>query len=323
MFGAWIRAVASAFLLLMVPVASHADEYPARLVKLVVPSLAGSTTDFMARLLANELSQKWGRAVVVENIAGGATNIGSDNVYRAAPDGYTLMVSPPAPVTYQHLLFRNLSYEPAKFVPIVTLVRIPTGLDVRNDFPAKTVAEFIAYAKANPGKVTYASQGAGTTAHLTAIHFEMATGIKMVHVPYRGLQPALNDVVAGHVDALFDLLSTSVPLYRAGKLRILGVANAERSSAVPEVPTIGEAGVPGFHSTAWFALVGPPGLPSSLVEKLNRDVVDIMRKPEIGEKLKALRLEAFPGSPGDAAKFFLQETELWGKVIRESHVTLQ
>jgi tripartite-type tricarboxylate transporter receptor subunit TctC len=303
--------------------AGAAQDYPNRLVKFIVPSLAGSTTDFMARLIGDQLSQKWGKPVVVENIAGGATNIGADAVFRAAPDGYTLMVTPPAPVTYQHLLFPNLPYEPAKFVPITMLVKIPTALDVRNDFPAKTVAEFIAYAKANPGKITYASQGAGTTAHLTAIQFEMMVGVKMVHVPYRGLQPALNDVVAGHVDALFDLLSTSIPLYRAGKFRMLGVANSERSSAVPEVPTIGEAGVPGFRSTAWFAVVGPPALPAVLVDKINRDVREIMQRPDIDEKLKVLRLESVTGSPAHAAKFFAEETELWGEVIKEGRVTPQ
>jgi tripartite-type tricarboxylate transporter receptor subunit TctC len=151
----------------------------------------------------------------------------------------------------------------------------------------------------------------------------MRTGVKMVHVPYRGLQPALNDVVGGHVDALFDLLSTSVPLYRAGKLRMLGVANSERSSAVPEVPTIGEAGVPGFRSTAWFALVGPPGLPSTLVDKINGDVREIMQRADIVEKIKALRLEPISGSPEDAAKFFKDETELWGNVIREGNLTPQ
>src|SRR5499427_8115037 len=190
--------------------AAHAQEpYPSRTVKIVIPSAPGSTTDTLARLVADQLSQKWGKATIVENIPGGAMNIGASAVARAAPDGYTLMVAPPSPLSFNHLLYRDPGYEPGKFVPITMLAKIPNVLVVRKDLPASTLRELIDYAKANPGKLSYASQGVGSTAHLSAAQLEVRAGIKMVHVPYRGAQPALTDVVAGHVDMFFDTLATS------------------------------------------------------------------------------------------------------------------
>jgi tripartite-type tricarboxylate transporter receptor subunit TctC len=299
------------------------EPYPSRVVKIVVPSLPGSTTDILTRLVADQLNQKWGKAVVVENISGGGMNVGAERVYRSPPDGYTLMVCPPAPVTIQHMLYRDLAYEPTKFVPVAMLAKIANVLTVRKDLPANTMQELIAYAKKNPGKLTFASQGAGSTAHLSAAELEMLGGISMVHVPYRGAQPALNDVLAGHVDMFFDTLTTSVPLYRDGKVKILGVASAERVKAVPELPTIAESGLPGFRSITWFALVAPPETPVAIADKINRDVAEILQKPEIDEKLRNLRLDPMPGARADAAKFFADETALWGKVITENHVTLQ
>lgn len=305
------------------PSAWAEDVYPTRTVRIVVPSLPGSTTDILARLTADQLSQKWGKPVVVENISGGGMNVGAEHVARAAPDAYTLMVCPPAPVTFQHLLYRDLAYDPAKFVTIATLAKIPNVLVVRQSFPANTIQELIAHAKANPGKLTYASQGAGSTAHLSANELEMLAGIKMLHVPYRGAQPALNDVLAGHVDMFFDTLTTSVPLYRDGKLKFMGVASAERASAVPEVPTLAESGLPGFRSITWFALVAPPGTPVALADKINRDVAEFLQKPEIGEKLRNLRLDPMGGSRAEAASFLADETQLWSRVIKENNVALQ
>ena len=190
------------------------EPFPARTVKIVVPAAPGSTTDTLARIVADQLSQKWGKAAIVENVPGGAMNIGAGNVARATPDGYTLLVAPPSPLSFNHMLFRDLGYEPTKFVPITMLAKIPNVLVVRKDLPATTLKELIDYGKANPGKLSYASQGVGSTAHLSAAQLEVQAGIKMVHVPYRGAQPALTDVVAGHVDMFFDTLATSVPLYR-------------------------------------------------------------------------------------------------------------
>src|ERR671934_2231733 len=273
------------------------EPYPSRTVKIVIPSQPGSTTDTLARIVADQLSQKWGKAAIVENIPGGAMNIGALSVARAAPDGYTLMVAPPSPLSFNHLLYRDPGYEPAKFVPITMLAKIPNVLVVRKDLPAATLKELIDYGKANPNKLTYASQGVGSTAHLSAAQLEVQAGIKMVHVPYRGAQPALTDVVAGHVDMFFDTLATSVPLYRDKKLKLLGVADLKRADAVPEVPTISEAGVADFKSITWFGLAAPPATPAALAEKINRDVIEILKSKDVGDRLHKMSLEAGATAP--------------------------
>jgi tripartite-type tricarboxylate transporter receptor subunit TctC len=310
-----------AFLIGIAAVAAQ-DAFPARAVKLVVPAAPGSTTDTLARLTGDQLHQKWGRPVIVENISGGAMNVGAAAVARATPDGYTLLVAPPAPIALNHLLYRDLAYDPRQFVPIALLAKVSNVLVVRKEL-AKSMQELIAQAKASPGKLTYASQGAGSTAHLSASQLEMLAGIKLVHVPYRGAQPALNDVIAGHVDMFFDTLTTSVPLHRAEKLKILAVASPDRSSALPEVPTIAESGLPGFRSITWFALVAPPATPRPVSEKINRDVDEILKRPEITAKLRELMLEPGGGTPAAAAKFFAEEADLWGKVIKETNLTPQ
>jgi tripartite-type tricarboxylate transporter receptor subunit TctC len=309
---------------LAAPALARAQEpYPTHVVKLVLPVLPGSTTDILARLVANELSQKWGKPVIVENMAGAAMNLGSEYVARAAPDGYTLLLCPPAPLAINQLLYHDLNYDPAKLVPIVLLTKIANVLDVRPNFPASNVQALIAYGKANPGKLTFASQGIGSTAQLSGAELEVLGGIKMVHVPYHGAQPALTDVMAGNVDMFFDTLATSVPLYRSGKVRILGVASTERDHAIPNVPTVAEQGLPGFRSITWFAIAGPPGLPTALADKINRDTAEILKKPEIIAKLAAIQLEPMGGTTADAVKFIDDETQLWGRVIKEAHITLQ
>jgi tripartite-type tricarboxylate transporter receptor subunit TctC len=301
--------------------ASAQDAFPSRIVRLVVPAAGGSTTDTLARLLADKLGHAWPQSVIVENISGGAMNVGAEHVARAAPDGYTLMVSPPSPVSINHLLYRELGYDPRQFVAVALLAKVPNALVVRKDLPATSIKELIAYGKANPGKLTYGSQGAGSTAHLSAGELEVLGGIKMVHVPYRGAVPALNDVIAGHIDMFFDTLTTSVPFWRGGKVNILGVADAERAAAVPDIPTIAESGLPGFRSITWFALVAPPGTPAAIVDKINADVTAAFR--DLAGKLQDLRLEPMPGSPADAARFIADETRLWGKVIEEAKITAQ
>jgi tripartite-type tricarboxylate transporter receptor subunit TctC len=303
---------------------SHAQEsYPSRTVKIVIPSAGGSTTDILARLVAEQLSQKWGNPVIVENVSGGGMAIGATQVFRSPPDGYTLFVAPPSPLTFMHLMYRSLVFEPSQFAPISLLARIPNALVVRKDFPANNVKELIEHAKANPDKVSFGSQGVGSTAHLSAVQMELLGGMRMVHVPYRGAIPALNDVIAGHIDMFFDTLATSVPMHHAGKVKIIAVGGAERSPVVPEVPTVAESGMPGFRSITWFAIVAPPGLSPALAAKINRDVVDSLKRPDVGERLQRLTLEPMIGSPADAARFFAEETALWGKVIKEKNVTAE
>ena len=207
-----VRWFLTLFIALLTAVGTRAQEpYPTHVVKIVVPSLPGSTTDILARLVANQLSDMWGKPVIVENMAGAAMAIGAEYVARAAPDGYTLLVCPPSPVSIQHLLYHDLKYDPLKFAPIALLAKIANVLAVRPDLPAANVQQLIVYGKANPDKLTFASQGAGSTAHLSGSELEVLGGIKMVHVPYNGAQPALTDVMAGNVDMFFDTLTTSVP----------------------------------------------------------------------------------------------------------------
>jgi tripartite-type tricarboxylate transporter receptor subunit TctC len=299
------------------------DPYPSRTVRIVVPSAPGSTTDTLARIMADQLARKWGKSVIVENVAGGAMNAGAANVARAAPDGITLMVAPPAPLTFNDLLFRDLGYRPSQFVPITLLAKIPNVLVVRNSFPAASLMELIAYAKANPGRLSYASQGVGSTAHLSASQLEALAGIKMVHVPYRGAQPALTDVMAGNVDLFFDTPTTSGPLYRNNMLKILAVADLKRTSALPEVPTFSEAGLAGFRSITWFALVAPPGTPVALAERINHDTVDVLGSRDVSDRLRDLSLDPGATSRADTARFFADETALWSQVIRQAGIAPQ
>jgi tripartite-type tricarboxylate transporter receptor subunit TctC len=322
-FAAVIGLTAAASLAVWSPPSPAQEPYPARTVKIVVPAVAGSTTDTLARIVADQLSQKWGKPAIVENIPGGAMNIGALTVARATPDGYTLLIAPPSPLSFNHLLYRDPGYEPTKFVPITMLAKISNVLVVRNDLAATTLKELIDYGRANPGKLSYASQGVGSTAHLSAAQLEVRSGIKMVHVPYRGAQPALTDVVAGHVDMFFDTLATSVPLYRDGKVNLLGVADLNRAGIVPEIPTISEAGLPGFKSITWFGLVAPTTTPAALAEKINRDVVEVLHSHEVGDMLRKLSLEPGATAPGETSRFFAEETALWSKVIKEAGIEPQ
>jgi tripartite-type tricarboxylate transporter receptor subunit TctC len=237
-------------------IARGQNVYPSQPVRIIIPFPAGSTTDTLTRIVADQLSRKWSKAVVVENVPG--MNIGAERVARADPDGYTLLSSPPSPLTINKLLYHDLPYDPDKLVPITLLATAPNVLDARKDLPVSSVAELISYAKASPGKLTYASQGVGSTAQLSSTLLEQMAAIKMLHVPYRGALPALNDVIAGHIDMFFDTATTSVPLFRGGQLKILAVGSTKRITALPEIPTMEEASLPGFRSITWFALVAPP-----------------------------------------------------------------
>jgi tripartite-type tricarboxylate transporter receptor subunit TctC len=297
------------------------ETYPSRRVTIVVPSPAGSTTDALARIVAEQLQQKWSQPVIVENNSRGL-NAGAEQVSRTVPDGYTLLVSAPLPLTVAHLLYRDITYQPGQFVPISLLTKSPTVLAVRKDFPAQSVQELVAFAKANPEKVTYASQGPGSTAHLTGAQLEVRAKVKMTHVPYRGAAPAINDLIAGHIDIFFDTPTTAVPLFRSGKTKIIAVGSSERIEALPEIPTVAESGFPGFRSVTWFAMAGPPKMPAEQATRINRDIVEILRRPEMDKRLRALQLDPMIGSTSDAAQFFADETALWGGVIKEANVTI-
>src|ERR1700731_3590373 len=297
--------LAAAGALLAVPASAQTDTaaaYPNRSVRVIVTVPAGGGVDSVTRIFTDKLQRRLGQSFVVENQAGAGGNVGASSVYGAAPDGYTLMSSQPAPLTTNVALYKKLSFDPALLEPVVIMSRLPNVLLVRKDFPAKTAAEFIAYAKANPGKLNYASQGIGTTSHLTAELFMSLTGTKMVHVPYKGTAPALNDIMAGQVDFIFMELSSAVRLHQGGNDRILAVATDKRLDSLPDIPTMMEAGVPNFVSDTWNALSAPPKTPAPIIGKLHQAVNAIVAAPETKMQFDALNLLPAGGSAADMAK---------------------
>jgi tripartite-type tricarboxylate transporter receptor subunit TctC len=301
--------------------AAQAQDYPSRAVKIIVPFPAGGTADVMPRIFTEWLAKKWGQPVVIENRTGAAGNIGAEAVAKAEPDGYTLLSAPPPPLVINHNLYPRLGYDPTEFVPIVIMGRVPNALVVNAKLPFASVADVIAYAKANPGKLTCATQGNGTTSHLTSELFQLMAGVKFQQVPYRGSAPALTDLVAGTVDLMFDNLGVSLALVRGGQLKLLGVATSNRTAALPDVPTIAET-LPGFESAAWFAIVAPPKTPAAIVDKINADVNEAMRERDIRERLAQLSAEPIGGTPQATAAYMREEIERWAKVIKAANVKL-
>jgi tripartite-type tricarboxylate transporter receptor subunit TctC len=320
------KAIALAAVALLAALnASRADDatnYPAQNIKIIVPFPAGGTADTLPRLVADKLRQKWNQTIIIENRSGAGGNIGAEAVASGTPDGYTLLASPPGPIAINQSLYKKLSFKPEELMPITLIGTAPNVLDVRPDFPAKTVKELIDYARANPDKVSFASQGNGTTSHLTAILFEKLTGTKMVHVPYRGTTPALQDIMGNTVDIFFDNLGSSMSLHVGNKLRILGVCGPERAPLLPDVPTVREQGVPDFVSVTWFALMAPKGTPAAIVAKLNAAVTEILKDPDIQAQFAKLGVQPAPMSLADTAKFIDEERVRWGDIINSANVAL-
>jgi tripartite-type tricarboxylate transporter receptor subunit TctC len=297
-----------------------AIDYPNRPVKIVVSVPAGGGVDTVTRIFAGKLEQRLGQPFVIENRGGAGGNIGAQTVYNAEPDGYTLLATQPAPITSNIALYRKLSFDPVALEPVAVMSKFPNVLLVRQEFPAKTVQEFLAHVRANPGKVTFASQGPGTTSHLTAELFSSLTQTKMLHVPYRGTGPALNDLVAGHVDLIFMELSSAVKLHEAAKARILAVATDRRLDILPDIPTMVDIGFPDFVSDTWNAISAPPKTPAAVIAKLNRTINDIIGDAGTKARFRELNIIAAGGSPEDMARLKRQETERWSKVIREAGI---
>jgi tripartite-type tricarboxylate transporter receptor subunit TctC len=297
-----------------------AIDYPNRPVKVIVSVPAGGGVDTVTRIFAAKLEQRLGQPFVIENRGGAGGNIGAAAAYNAEPDGYTLLATQPAPITSNIALYKTLNFDPVALEPVAVMSKFPNVLLVRQEFPAQTLQEFIAYVKANPGKITFASQGPGTTSHLTAELFSKLIGTKLLHVPYRGTGPALNDLVAGHVDLIFMELSAAAKLNEAGKARILGVATDRRLDILPNIPTLAEVGLPDFVSDTWNALSAPPKTPTAIIAKLNRAINDIINDSETKARLRELNIIAAGGSPEDMARLKRQETERWTKVIRDAGI---
>ncbi len=289
--------------------------FPAKPVKFIVPFPGGGINDVLAR--------KWGQPVVVENKTGAGGNIGADFAAQAEPDGHTLFVTPPGPLAINQSLYRQLSYRPEDFVLVTVLAAVTNLIIVRPEIEVNSVAELIALAKQNPGKITYGSQGNGSTPHLTGSMFMTMTGIRMIHVPYRGENLVINDMLGGHVDVFFGNIAPALPHYRDGKLKVLAVADVKRAAPIPDVPTAAEAGLPGFVSTSWFAVAGPPKLPPELAERLAADFVEVLSMPDVQTKLRLVGAEPVGTRPGETATFVKAETARWREVIARNNIRVE
>ena len=296
---------------------ARALDYPTRPVHVIVGYPAGGTTDILARLVGQYLSERLGQQFIIDNRSGAGNNIGTEAVVNAAPDGYTLLLVNPANAI-NATLYEKLPFNFVRdIVPVAGIIRVPNVMEVNPAVPAKTVAEFIAYTKANPGKVNMASSGNGTSIHVSGELFKMMTRVDMLHVPYRGSAPALTDLMGGQVQVLFDNMPSSIEYLKAGKLRPLAVTTAERSDALPGVPTVAET-VPGYEASAWFGLGAPKGTPAEIVDKLNAAVNAGLADPKLKARLADLGGTMLVGPPGDFGKLVVEETEKWAKVVKFS-----
>jgi tripartite-type tricarboxylate transporter receptor subunit TctC len=317
-----LRAVLAVCAIMAAAAPVAAQDYPNRAVKIIVPFPAGGTADAVPRLIGDWLSKKWGQPVIIENPTGAAGNIGAEQAYRAEPDGYTLLSAPPPPLVINQNLYKTLNFDASKFEPIIVMAQVPNGVIVNpSKVSATTLPEFIAHLKANPGKVTSATQGNGTTSHLTSEMLQLMAGVKVQHVPYRGTAPALQDLVAGNVDFMCDNLGVSLPLVESGKLRLLAVATAKPMASLPNMPTVAQT-LPGFESVAWYAVVAPPKTPKAITEKINADINEALRDPAIQERLKKLSAEVVGGSTAETAKYLREEVDRWNKVIKDANVKI-
>ena len=310
-------------LALAAPAAAQSDAtFPNKPIRIVVSVAAGGGVDLSARIIANHLQNLWGQPVTVENRTGGSSNIAGEAVWRAAPDGYTLLATPP---NIAHRQFRAVLEAQLRsrrrFEPVAIMALGANILAVKNDSPAKTVPELIAHAKAN--KLSYASQGNGSTSHLTLELFKSRTGIQVTHVPYKGAAPAVNDLAGGHVDTMFCDLGTILQLHRANRVRIIAAATAKRIALLPDIPTIDESALPGFNSTTFFALMAPPKTPRDVREKLNKAIVAAMRTAEVQEKLKSIFVDTSDLDVDAMGAFIKSEAKLWGGVIRAAKITVE
>ena len=298
---------------------AQSPAYPTKPIRLVVPFPAGGATDILARAVAQKLTEAWGQSVVVDNRPGAGGNIGSELVARALPDGYTLEMGTVGTHAINASLYPKMPYDHMKdFVPVILVAGVPNVLVVNPSVPANSVQELIAYAKANPGKLNFASSGSGTSIHLSGELFKVMAGVQMTHIPYKGSAQALQDLIGGQVQLMFDNLPPSLPQIKAGKLRALAVTTAARAAALPDVPTIAESGLPEFEASSWFGVLAPTGTPPPIIAKLNAEIGKWLATSEAKEKLVAIGANIAGGTPEDFARHIAAETLKWAKVVKDS-----
>jgi tripartite-type tricarboxylate transporter receptor subunit TctC len=311
----FLHLAAAAAAVPALPYIARAETYPSRAIHLIIGYLPGGSADMTARLFGQWLSDRLGQQLVVESRAGASTNLATEAVIRAAPDGYTVFLASPANATNASL-YDKLNFDFLRDVePVAGLIRFADVVVVNPSLPVKTIPELIAYAKANPGALNFASSGVGSTLHVAGELFKMMTGVNIVHVPYRGGAPAMLDLIAGRAQIMFDNVPTSLPYIRDGKIRPLAVTSAARVDVLPDVPLVADY-VPGYEASAWYGIVGPKGTPAEVVDKLNREINAILAEPDKKQRLADLGASLLPGSPADFGKLLADETEKWGRVIR-------
>lgn len=318
-------AAASALgLLALTPLAAQAQTFPTKAITIIVPFSAGGTTDILARVLGQFISKDLGQPVIIDNRAGAGGNIGTQLVARAAPDGYTILMGTVGTHAINQSLYPKLAFDPIKdFAPLTRVALVPNLLVANPAQPFKTVKELTAYAKANPGKVTFGSSGSGTSIHLSGELFKQMAGVDIQHVAYKGSAPAVNDLLGNHIAIMFDNMPSAISHVKAGKLRPLAVTTAQRSPALPDVPTIAEAGVPGYEATSWFGLLAPAKTPAPVVARLNASILKALADPDVKKKLLEQGAEPAGETPAQFAAFIASETVKWGKIVKQSGATAQ
>jgi tripartite-type tricarboxylate transporter receptor subunit TctC len=316
--AAWFGCVAA-----LVSSLAHAQTaFPTRTVRLIVPFPGGGINDVLARIIGEKLQARWRQPIVIENKTGAGGNIGADLAYQSEPDGYTLLLSPPGPLAVNQSLYKQLSYKPQDFVPLTVVGSVPNVVIVRKELPASSLKELIAYVKANPGKVTFGSQGNGATPHLTGMMFQGMTDTTMVHVPYRGENLVLNDMIGGHVDIFFGNVAAAGPPFRDGRVKILAIADTRRAPSLSEIPTTAEAGLPGLLSTGWFALAAPPKTPAALQAEIAKAAIEVIKMPDVQARFRAASVEPIGSSPAEMAAFVKEEAQRWGEVIKKNNIVV-
>jgi tripartite-type tricarboxylate transporter receptor subunit TctC len=307
------------FLLCALAVALPVRAFPEKPVRFVIGFTPGGPSDILARAVGQKLAERWGQQVVVENRPGAGGNLAAEAVAKSAADGYTWLLGNNSILATNHALYRRLPYDPVKdFAPVALVAVQPNILVVHPDVPVKSVADLVALARQSPGKLNYASSGAGAAAHLAGELFKTMAGVDIVHVPYKGAQPALTDLIAGQVQLMFATSASVIPYMKAGRLRALAVTTAQRSPSVAELPTIAEAGLPGFEATTWHGIVVPAATSRAVIEKINADVNAALKEKDLSERLAGLGAEVLTGTPGDFADYIAREIPKWTKVVKDS-----
>ena len=313
-----MAALAACGLLASVP--AHAQQYPSKTIRLIVPFVAGGSADVLSRVLAQRLAPQYGQQVVVENRPGSGGHVGAEAAARATPDGYTIVFGTIG-IHAAYAIYSKLSYDPSRDLqPVAMYCDVPNILIVHPSVPAKNVKDFIALAKSNPGRLNFGTAGSGSSTHMAGEWFKLVTGVNLTHVPYKGSAQAMQDLLGGQIELMFENLPTAIAQVRAGKVRALGMTSKERSPSMPEVPTVSESGVPGFEATAWFTIAAPAKVPADIIRKLNTDMNAFLKAPEMQQRWIEMGVVPLGGSPADAEKFFVGEREKWNKVIKAAGI---